>query len=182
MQAKEQAIMHEFGDRERDNESLLLPAKRKKIDGNSARTTAEEAETSRERKTPYKRMATTLPEFRAETLDDFYKPCPNYRLPAELGAFSFDDKGVFQHDRSELRYYNPPSQPSRLSMDLKVGYNGYVPKEKSGAPDLGPILRWISLNGHCFRPRNEPLSPNNGTSADPASSRGEPPTKPNKTR
>ena len=155
--------MHEFGDREKEYESLPPPAKRKKIVGGSAGI-AEETETSRERKT--KRM---MPEFRAETLDDFYKPCPNYRLPAELGAFSFDEKGVFKHDRSQLRYYNPPGHPSRLSMDLKVGYDGYVPKEKSGAPDLGPILRWISTNGHCFKPRNEPLSPNNGTSADPAS-------------
>jgi RAT1-interacting protein len=172
--------MHEFGDRERDHESLLPPAKRTKIGGNSARIAAEETETTRERKT----RRTTMPEFRAETLDDFYKPCPNYRLPAELGAFSFDDKGVFQHDRSQLRYYNPPNQPSRLSMDLKVGYDGYVPKEKSGSPDLGPILRWISLNGHCFRPRNEPLSPNNGTSAGRASAAGETavPTRFNETR
>ena len=155
--------MHEFGDREREYESLLPPAKRKKIGGADARI-AGEVGAPRQRKT--KRM---MPEFRAETLDDFYKPCPNYRLPAELGAFSFDDKGAFLHDRSQLRYYNPPSQASRLAFDLKVGYDGYVPKEKSGAPGLGPILRWISANGHCFRPRSEPLSPNNGTSGDPAS-------------
>lgn len=135
----------------------LPAAKRKKITGD-AQNVDVESETSRERKTT--RM---MPEFRAESLDDFYKPCPNYRLPVELGAFSFDDEGKFCHDRSQLRYYNPPSQTSRLSMDLKVGYDGFVPNAKSGAPDLEPILRWISVNGRCFKPRSEPLSPNNGT-------------------
>lgn len=158
-EAKNKPIMHELGEREHD--ALLPPAKRKKIGGGVTKIADEEADPSpREWKT--KR---TMPEFRAETLDDFYKPCPNYRLPVELGAFSFDEKGTFRHDRSEQRYYHPPSHSSRVSLDLKVGYKGYIPKEKSGAPDLGPILRWISLNGHCFRPRNEPLSPNNGTAA-----------------
>ena len=154
--------MHEIGDREKEYEALLPAVKRKKISGNASRS----AEAARGPKT-----RRTMSEFRAETLDDFYKPCPNYRLPAELGAFSFDEKGAFLHDRSQLRYYNPPGQTSRLSMDLKVGYGGYLPKEKSGTPELGPILRWISLNGHCFRPRNEPLSPNNGATSGPVNRR-----------
>ena len=152
--------MHEFGDGGREYEALPPPAaKRKKISRDAAGPVPNLA-LPRE-----PQVRRTMSEFRAEALDDFYKPCPNYRLPAELGAFSFDEKGVFRHDRSQLRYYSSPGQTSRLAMDLKVGYDGYVPKEKSGAPDLGPILRWISLNGHCFRPRNEPLSPNNGTTA-----------------
>ena len=159
-------MVHEFGDRRREYEALdeaLLPqAKRSKIAGGAVKRAEEAAaaEPPRERR--------MMPEFRAETLDDFYKPCPNYRLPAEIGAFSFDEEGTFCLDRSQMRHYNPPSQTSRLSMDLKVGYDGYVPKEKSGAANLGPILRWISVNGHCFKPRSEPLSPNNGASVDTA--------------
>ena len=151
--------MHEERERDVDAEDLLLPvAKRKKITGDARDNSA---------KRSHGRTTTrTMSEFPASSLDDFYKPCPNYRLPMELGAFSYDAEGAFCHDRSQLRYYNPPSQPSRLFMDLKVGYDGYVPKAKSGCPDLEPILRWISFNGHCFRPRNEPLSPNNnGTAA-----------------
>ena len=161
--------MHEAG-RDQYDSSLLPAAKRKKIAG-GGQSAADESETSRERKT-----TRTMPEFRAESLDEFYKPCPNYRLPVELGAFSFDSEGKFCHDRSQLRYYNPPSQMSKLliQMDLKVGYNEFVPKEKSAAPDLGPILRWISINGHCFRPRSEPLSPNNGISADSAATASAP--------
>ena len=153
--------MHE-AERDRHDGSLLPAAKRKKIAGGEQQS-VDEAETSRERQT-----TRTMPEFRAESLDDFYKPCPNYRLPVELGAFSFDDEGKFCHDRSQLRYYHPPCQVSKLlmPMDLKVGYEKFVPKAKSGAPDLEPILRWITVNGHCFKPRNEPLSPNNGTSVD----------------
>lgn len=145
--------MHEW----ESNHPLFQPsAKRIKIAGETQGV--DESETSRDRRSPQ-----TMPEFRAESLDDFYKPCPNYRLPVELGAFSFDDEGRFCHDRSQLRYYNPPSHTSRLSMDLKVGYEAYIPKPKSGSPNLEPILRWISINGHCFRPKSEPLSPNNGT-------------------
>lgn len=158
--------MHE-ADGDRYDDSLLPATKRRKIIGDAAQTVGESDSSSRVQRPTSTRMR-TMPEFRAESLDDFYKPCPNYRLPAELGAFSFDDKGLFRQDRSQLRYYNPPSQVSRLSFDLKVGYEGYVPKEKSGAAELGPILRWISVNGNCFRPRSEPLSPNNGAIGDSA--------------
>ena len=158
-------MVHDFGGKRRQYEALdeaILPpaAKRDKIAGGAA---------LREEKTVKElpRESKMMPEFRAETLDDFYKPCPNYRLPAEIGAFSFGDDGAFCLDRSQLRYYNPPSQMSRLSMDLKVGYDGYIAKEKSGAADLEPILRWISVNGQCFKPKSEPLSPNNGISIDP---------------
>ena len=156
--------MHEE-ERDKYEDPLLPLTKRKKSSGDASQN-EEYLEMSRDPT----RSTRTMPEFRAESLDDFYKPCPNYRLPAELGAFSFDEKGTFRLDRSQLRYYNPPSQVSRLSMDLKVGYDGYVPKEKSGSPELGPILRWISVNGNCFRPRCEPLSPNNGTTGDQAAS------------
>ena len=153
-------MAHEFGDRKREYEALdeaLLPqAKRTKISGGAVDVQrAEEAE-------PRK----VMPEFRAETSD---KPCPNYRISAEIGAFSFDEEDKFCFDRSQLRYYNPPSHTSRLSMDLNVGYDGYVPREKTGRPgDLKTILRWISVNGHCFKPRSEPLLPNNGSSVDTA--------------
>lgn len=152
--SQELPIMHGWGD-DKYPRSFQPAAKRMRTAGEAQ--SLDESETSRERKSPQ-----MMPEFRAEGLDDFYKPCPNYRLPVELGVFSFDDEGKFCHDRSQLRYYNPPSQTSRLSMDLKVGYDEFIPKAKSGAPNLEPILRWICVNGHCFRPRSEPLSPNNG--------------------
>ena len=153
-------------EKDRYEDSLLPETKRRKIIGDAAQNVGDRESSHVQRSTATR----TMPEFRAESLDDFYKPCPNYRLPAEIGAFSFDDKGIFRHDRSQLRYYNPPSQVSRLSFDLKVGYEGFVPKEKSGAADLEPILRWISVNGNCFRPRSEPLSPNNGVVSDSAHS------------
>lgn len=142
-------------ERDGDAEYLLPPAaKRKKFSGEGS----DSEEQLRERESTMLPMA----EFPASSLDDFYKPCPSYRLPLELGAFSFNDKGEFCHDRSQLRYYSPPSQTPRLALDLKVGYEGYEPKPDSGVAHVEPILKWISLNGHCFRPRSDPLSPNNG--------------------
>ena len=142
-------MAHESGDRKREYEALLLL---------QAAQRAEEAAAAEPRK--------VMSEFRAETS---HRPCPNYRILEEIGAFSYDEEDKFCLDRSQLRYYNPPSHTSRLSMDLKVGYDGYVPRKGTGRPgDLEPILRCISVNGHCFKPRSEPLSPNNGSSVDTA--------------
>ena len=110
--------------------------------------------------------ATTAPaqikaEFPLRSLEDFYKDCPTYRLPVEVGSFSLDNQGKQHLDRSQLRYFSQPSLPptsSRLNFDLKVGYDKYIPAPRSVPTDkLNPILRWIAVNGDCFRPK--PLSP-----------------------
>lgn len=99
-------------------------------------------------------------EFPVRALDDFYKPCPSFRLPIEIGAFSLDQEGEFQLDRTELRYYVLPAHPTRPNFDLNIGFSQFVP-QKHNVPSnkLDPILRWISQNGDCFRPRSQPLSP-----------------------
>lgn len=100
-------------------------------------------------------------EFPVRGLEDFYKPCPTYRLPMEVGAFSIDGKGTLHLDRSQLRYYTPPPQGTRPNFDLRVGYDKYVPKKENvPANKLNPILRWINSNGDCFRPHSNPKSPN----------------------
>lgn len=100
-------------------------------------------------------------EFPLRNLEDFYKDCPTYRLPVEVGSFSMDNQGKQQLDRSQLKYFSPPALPptsSRLNFDLRVGYDKFVPSAK-GVPTekLNPILRWIAMNGDCFRPK--PFSP-----------------------
>ncbi len=98
-------------------------------------------------------------EFPVSSLEEFYKACPTYRLPLEVGAFSIDGAGVFRPDRSELRYYSPPGRV--VNMDLRVGYSEFVPKSKENVPENGlePVLKWISHNGDCFRPQTGPTSP-----------------------
>ena len=105
-------------------------------------------------------------EFPVRNLEDFYKPCPNYRLPMEIGSFSLDAKGKVQLDRSQLRYYTPPQITTRVMFDLRVGYDKFVPKKCNvPANKLDPILEWINGNGDCFRPRRQPLSPPNVSSS-----------------
>ena len=142
-----------FEERERGTAGDAPPAAKRKRVSNDACEQDGPEKSLHERK-----VALTACEFPASSLDDFYKPCPHYRLPVELGAFSFDRHGVFCHDRSQRRYFHPPSHPPKFVIDLKVGYDSFKPKNND-PPSLEPILRWISLNGHCFRPRLEPLSP-----------------------
>ena len=100
-------------------------------------------------------------EFPVRGLEDFYKPCPTYRLPMEVGAFSVDGEETLHLDRSQLRYYTPPLQGTRPSFDLRVGYAKFIKKKENvPANKLNPILTWINSNGDCFRPRSNPKSPN----------------------
>ncbi len=105
-------------------------------------------------------------EFPLRSLEEFYKACPSYRLPVEIGSFSLDEKGQQKLDRSELRYFSPPSHNSR--MDLKVGFEKYVPGKRNVPSDkLNPILRWINVNGDSFRPKSAgPKSPDKGRLSD----------------
>ena len=99
-------------------------------------------------------------EFPVTSLDDFYKHCPTYRLPSELGAFSLDKEGRVQLDRSQLHYYVLPAHPTRPNFDLNIGFAQFCPKKENvPANKLDPILRWISCHGDSFRPRAQPLSP-----------------------
>ncbi len=103
-------------------------------------------------------------EFPLRGLEEFYKTCPTYRLPVEIGCFSLDDRGKQKLDNSQLRYFASPTNSSRLNFDLRVGYDKYVPVDK-GVPSnkLNPILRWLAVNGECFRPKVfSPRSPNEG--------------------
>lgn len=81
-------------------------------------------------------------------LEDFYKPNPPFRLPVEIGCFSFDSKGSLVLDRSGLKAFSPPA---KVGVDLKVGYSDFQSKPE-GAPELTPILTWISHNWQCFQP------------------------------
>lgn len=81
-------------------------------------------------------------------LEDFYKPNPPFRLPAEIGCFSFDSQGKLVLDRSGLKAFSPPA---KIGVDLKVGFSD-TPSNKENAPDLTPILTWISHNLQCFQP------------------------------
>lgn len=98
-------------------------------------------------------------EFPIRSLEDFYKDCPNYRLPVEIGSFSLDNKGKQLLDRSQLKFFSPPPPTTpRLNFDLKLGYDKYIPSPRSVPSDkLNPILRWVASNGDCFRPK--PFSP-----------------------
>ena len=90
-----------------------------------------------------------ISDFVVSRLDDFYKPNPPFRLPVEIGSFSFNDKGGLQLDRSGLRYY---THTTKLGFDLKVGYDSYKPKLNQ-TPDLTVILNWLSHNWNCFLPK-----------------------------
>ena len=104
-----------------------------------------------------------MSEFPVRNLEDFYKDCPPYRLPVEIGSFSLDNKGKQVLDRSQLRYFSPPPPhlSSRLNFDLMLGYDKYVPSPRSVPSEkLNPILRWVANNGDCFRPKQfSPKSP-----------------------
>ena len=119
-------------------------------------------------------------EFPLRSLEDFYKTCPTYRLPVEIGCFSLDEKGKQQLDKSQLRYFiHSLPHTSRLNFDLKLGYDKYIRNDRNVPSDkLNPILRWVAVNGECFRPKVfSPKSPEkvesgyegetNGSTADP---------------
>jgi hypothetical protein len=96
-------------------------------------------------------------------LEEFYKDCPAYRLPVEIGSFSLDNKGKQLLDRSQLRFFSPPLPTTpRLNFDLRLGYDKYVPSPRSVPSEkLNPILRWVASNGDSFRPKPfSPKSPN----------------------
>lgn len=107
-------------------------------------------------------------EFPLRNLEDFYKACPSYRLPVEIGSFSLDENGRQHLNRIQLRYFTPPAASSRLNFDLKVGYDKYVPSKHNVPSDkLNPVLRWVAANGDCFRPKvSGPKSPVKGGSFD----------------
>ena len=132
-------------------------AKRKKLDleGDKVRIVSPHEFSTRKYHPVWALQATDITsEFPIRNLEDFYKTCPTYRLPVEIGSFSLDEKGVQQLDRSQLRFLSPPPTASRLNFDLKVGYEKYVPSQRSVPADkLNPILRWIAMNGDCFRPK-----------------------------
>lgn len=86
-------------------------------------------------------------DFLVSRLEDFYKPNPPFRLPVEIGSFSFDSSGIMVLNRSGLRYF---SQPPRLGFDLKIGYDSFECKLNQ-TPDLTDILKWISYNWSCFQ-------------------------------
>lgn len=102
---------------------------------------------------PRPKQSSKLPpkcsDFVASNLEDFYKPNPPFRLPVEIGCFSFNDKGKMVLDKRGLKYF---SQPSKLGLDLRVGYDKFVPKWNQ-TPDLTCILTWISHNWGCFLPK-----------------------------
>lgn len=115
-------------------------------------------------------------EFPIRSLEDFYKDCPTYRLPVEIGSFSIDSQGKQLLDRSQLRFFSPPPPPTpRLNFDLRLGYDKYVPSPQSvPAEKLIPILRWVASNGDCFRPKPfSPKSPNKGADGVSGGSGGE---------
>ena len=89
------------------------------------------------------------PDFLVGNLEDFYRAYPAFRQPSEIGFFSFNENGDMILDRSGLRYY---SQPSRLGLDLTVGYSDFKPKLNQ-TPDLRNILTWISNKWECFLPK-----------------------------
>lgn len=96
-------------------------------------------------------------EFPVRELQEFYKDCPAYRLPVELGCFSLDSRGKYVDGRHQLRLYAPPG---KLNLDLSVGWSEFVPKKCSvPTSKLDPILRWIVHNGHQFLPKANPKSP-----------------------
>lgn len=147
------------------SEDLLPKAKRPKL---SREHSGHGQGTEDVEKTPASRHSLLKAEFPLLNLEDFYKPCPNYRLPMEIGAFSINGEGELCLDRSQLRYYAPPG---RLSLDLKVGFDSYVPKKENVPADkLQPILKWISSNGNCFRPKSAHLkSPDKNGEVDSSS-------------
>jgi len=143
-----------------DLEMMAPPPKRLEIDGNNSVQVPSQIQSKQQPCRPSTGQTRALQsEFPLRNLEDFYKACPSYRLPVEIGAFSINEKGQQLLDRSELRYFSPPSHPTR--MDLKVGYEKYVPSKRNVPADkLNPILRWVNANGDCFRPKTSgPKSP-----------------------
>lgn len=86
-------------------------------------------------------------DFVVTNLENYYKSNPPFRLPTEVGCFSFDEEGRQVLGRGGLRSY---SQPSRLGLDLNVGYDGYQPKAKTNVADLAQLLTWISYKWDVF--------------------------------
>ena len=149
---------------EKRGPDLLPPTKRPRVESDFIQG-AENA-----KKPPASKQPLQTAEFPLFNLEDFYKPCPSYRLPVEIGAFSINGTGELRLDRSQLKYYSPPS---RLNLDLKVGYSSFVPKKENvPANKLQPILKWINSNGDCFRPKAaHPKSPDkNGEVSNSTSS------------
>lgn len=89
------------------------------------------------------------PNFVVSNLEDFYKPNPPFRLPVEVGSFSFDSQGQLVLDKSGLRYYY---QPPKLGLDLNVGFDKFK-RKLNQTPDLTNILTWISYHWDCFLPK-----------------------------
>ena len=146
-----------------DLEMMAPPPKRLEADNNRVQVPSQNQPRQQLSRPSAGQTPALQSEFPLRNLEDFYKACPSYRLPVEIGAFSINEKGRQQLDRTELRFFSPPSHPTR--MDLKVGYDKYVPSKRNVPADkLNPILRWINANGDCFRPKTSgPKSPEAAT-------------------
>lgn len=101
-------------------------------------------------------------DFMVSHLEDFYKPNPPFRLPVEIGSFSFDSEGEMVLDRSGLRYF---FQPPKLGLNLKVGFDQFE-RKLNQTPNLNAILTWVSHNWNCFLPKLTSQSSVEGSKPD----------------
>ena len=93
---------------EEGHPDLLPPAKRPRVEPDLIQGT------ENARKPPASKQPLQTVEFPLFNLEDFYKPCPSYRLPVEIGAFSINGTGELRLDRSQLKYYAPPGRLNQI--------------------------------------------------------------------
>ena len=81
---------------------------------------------------------------------NFQGPFPFFRQPKEIGSFSQDDFRKFQHDKSQQKYYCPPSDSENVHFDLRVGYKQCIRRDENVKEYLDDLLRWINHNKQKF--------------------------------
>ena len=93
--------------------------------------------------------------FQIYPVDKFNCKFPYFREPKEVGSFSHDADRNFQHNRSQLMYYEPPSNIEDVSFDLRDGYDIFIKKDDAVKEKLDDLLKWISLNKSKFLIQNQ---------------------------
>ena len=75
---------------------------------------------------------------------------PYFRQPKEIGSFSQDHERHFQNDRSQLKFYCPPSDLHSCEFDLQAGYDNFIRRDENVKEYLNDLLRWIQTHRDSF--------------------------------
>jgi len=86
----------------------------------------------------------TLPSFPPSR---FQHPMPVlFKEPLKLGEFSIDSQRRFHNDASAKKYFAYKDDGSKVSMDLKLGYDAFIKRDDAEKEWIDFVLKWVVEN------------------------------------